>query len=166
KKYLDGEFPKLIKDLEAKLTMSEEELNRAREVLRWSQVLFSEKYLAQSNLRQDELSAKKAQLNVDLATAELKLTTNFTQPRRLTELRSNVRQAEMALERARGKASASIAQAQAEGRAQAAEFEGQKAKWQRPKNQIARATIRAPIEGMVIYASSISDRSADDRVRI
>ncbi|HVR34852.1 MAG TPA: hypothetical protein VMS21_03265, partial [Methylomirabilota bacterium] len=64
KKYKNGEFPRQVKQLETSITLSEEELSRAQEQLRWSKILFEEKYLAQTDLQQDELAAKKAELNL------------------------------------------------------------------------------------------------------
>ncbi len=46
-KYIDGEFPRLQKAAEAKITLAEQELSRAQEMHEWSQKLFDEKYLAQ-----------------------------------------------------------------------------------------------------------------------
>jgi len=165
-KYLRGEYPKQIKVLESKITLSEEELGQAREQLRWSQILFKEKYLSQSDLQQDELAAKRTQLNVEMAREDLTLATNYTHLRQLAQLQSNVKQAEMALERARRKASANMAQASAELRAREASHEVEKSRLARTESEITKTRIVAPIAGMVLYASSVSDNWDDDEPRI
>lgn len=165
-KYQKGEYPKQIKELDAKITLAEEELGRAEEDLRWSNVLFKEKYLSQSELQQDELAARKAQLNLELAREELGLTRNYTHQRQLAQLTSNLKQTGMALERARRKASANIAQARAELRAREAGLEEEKARLRRVQSEIAKARITAPIDGMALYASSVSNDWDDDEDRI
>jgi HlyD family secretion protein len=165
-KYLDGEYPKQIKELEAQIALSEAELRRAEEDLRWSQILFEEKYLSQSDLQQDELTAKKATLDLELAREDLVLATNYTHLRQIAELNSNVKQAAMALERTKRKAKANIAQARAELRANEAEFEEDKERLRRVEREIEKAKIYAPIDGMVLYASSVSNDWDDDDPRI
>ena len=128
KKYVEGEFPQKVMEAEAKVTLAEEELSRAREKLAWSKVLFDEKYLSQTELQADELAAKKAELDIELARTDLKLLESFTYQRELAQLESDVRQNGMALERVRREASADTVQAEADLRAKGWEFEQQQKK--------------------------------------
>jgi len=165
-KYLKGEHPKQLKELQARITLAEAELGRADEDVRWSQILFKEKYLSQSDLQQDELASKKARLDVELAREELGLATNYTHFRQVTEFRSAAKQAVMALERMRRKAVANIAQARAEVRAREAQYLEDKERLRRVEAEIAKAKIVAPIDGMVLYASSVSSDWDDEDPRI
>ncbi len=160
--YLDGQYPKLLKEADAKITLAQEELSRARETLRWSQTLYAEKYIAQSELQRDQLAAKKAELNLDLAEADLELMKDFTHRRQLDELQSNIKQTEMALERAKRKHNATMAQAEAELRSRRARYEDEKGELKEDEDEVARAKKYAPIDGMVLYASSVEDWHDDE----
>jgi HlyD family secretion protein len=72
----------------------------------------------------------------------------------------------MALERTRSRATAVVAQARAETRASEAEYEEDKARLQRVEAEIDKAKMYAPIDGMVLYASSVSNDWDDDDPRI
>ena len=152
--YQDGEYPNSLREREARITLAEEEARRAEEDFKWSKVLFDEQYLAESELKADELAVKKAQLDVELAKNNLLLLKDFTYKRTLAELESDARQAEMAMDRVKRKASADILQAEAKLRAKESELRQQTDKLKKMNEQIAKARIVAPREGLVVYATS------------
>jgi HlyD family secretion protein len=154
KKYEEGEFPQKVMEAEAKVTLADEEQQRAKEKLVWSGVLYEEKYLSQLELQADELAARKAELNGDLARAELDLLKGFTYRREMAQLESDVKQNTMALDRVRRKAAADIVQAEAELKAKKAQYEQEKNKERKGQDQIAKTRITAPAAGLVVYATS------------
>jgi len=154
KKYLEGEYPNELRKAEANITLAEEELTRARETLKWSQTLFNEKYLSQTELQADQLSEKKKTLDVELAKNNLDLLKNFTYQRELAQLNSDVSQAEMALERTTRKANANVVQAKADLTAKEAEYKRQNDKLDKINDQLGKTRIEAPANGLVIYATS------------
>jgi HlyD family secretion protein len=154
KKYQEGDYPNLLKEAEIKITLAEEELERAEETLSWSKKLFNEKYISNTELQKDELAKKKANLNLELAKNELDLLEKFTNSRTLSQLNSDIKQAEMALERTKRKARADIAQASADLKAKDSEFNRQKDKLAKLEEQIVKTKIYAPAAGQVIYATS------------
>lgn len=152
--YQAGEFPKLEKEARAAITLAEETLTNAGNTYEWSKKLFAEKYLSEAELKKDELSWRKAEIDLDLARDSLNLLQNFTYKRRLAELESTLRQAQMALERARRKASADVVQADAKLKANDAEYRKQQDKFRKIEEQIKKTKIYAPMDGTVIYATS------------
>jgi len=154
KKYIEGEYPNKLKEAESSLTLANEELARAEEKLDWSKKLFKEKYISQTELQADELTFKRKGLDLELAKNNLDLLKNYTHKRNLAQLESDVKQAEMALERTRRKASADVVQARANLEAKKAEFERQKDKLKKIEEQIGKTKIYAPTDGLVIYATS------------
>ncbi len=154
KKYEEGEFPQKVMEAEAKVTLADEEQQRAKEKLVWSKTLYEEKYLSQLELQADELAARKAKLNGELARAELDLLKGFTYSREMAQLESDVRQNTMALDRVRRKAAADIVQAEAELKAKRAGYEQEKNKEKKGEDQIAKTRITAPAAGLVVYATS------------
>jgi HlyD family secretion protein len=163
-KYKAGDYPNKLKELEARITLAREEKQRAEEKLKWSQVLFKEKYLSESEIQADELSVKKAALDVELAENNLQLLQDFEYKREIAKLESDVRQAEMALERATRKAKADVIQAEADLRAKESEFTQIKSQLKKVIEQIGKARITAPRAGLVVYATSteFSWRGSDE----
>jgi HlyD family secretion protein len=160
KKYTasEGEYQNQRKEVESRITMAKEELQIAEEKLKWSQELYKKEYISRSELQIDELGVNKRTLDLELAENNLRLLEDFTHPRKLAELESDVNQAEMALERTRRKAKADVVQAEADLRAKQSEFDRQKDKLKKNGEQIEKTKIYAPADGLVIYATSAQTR--------
>ncbi len=156
--YKAGEYPNRLKELDARITLAREEKQRAGEKLKWSQILFAEKYLSESEIQADELSVKKAGLDVELAENNLQLLQQFEYKRQITKLESDARQAEMALERAVRKARSDVIQAEADLRAKDSESTQNKNQLEKLVVQIEKAKITAPRDGLVVYATSTEVR--------
>jgi len=154
KKYKEGEFPNELKQAESKIILAKEEISRAREKLGWSKKLYEEKYISKIELQSDELAEKKKMLDLEFAVNELNLLKKFTYQRKLAQLDSDVKQADMALERTNRKAKADIVQAQANLKAKEAEYGRQKDKLQKIEQQLQKTKIYAPEDGLVVYATS------------
>jgi len=158
KKYLEGEYQNELTQAESEIKLAQEELQTAKDKLKWSEILFDEKYLSQTELQIDELAKSKRELDLKLAKNNLDLLEKFTHPRMVTELESNVKQAKMALERTQRKASADVVQAKADLWAKESEFERQKDKLKKIDEQIVKTKIYAPADGLAIYATSAKSR--------
>jgi HlyD family secretion protein len=152
--YKDGEYPNQQTELKGRIALSEEEVQRKAESEKWSQQLFNEKYVSETELQADRLAAQKAKLDLDLARNQLKLLEEFTYTRQLDKLTSDVTQFEMALERTRTKSASNVTQAEADLAARESEFSRQKDKLQKLDEQIGKAKITAPASGVVVYATS------------
>ena len=153
-KYIEGEYPRQLQKAQADIAIAKEELNRAEDKLEWSKKLASEGYIRRTELQADQLAAQRAQINLELAENDLKVLTEYTHQRDLTQLKSDVDQAAQALERTRRKVSADLIQAEAELKAKQSEHERQQAKLDKIKDQIAKCRITAPVDGMVVYATT------------
>lgn len=153
-KYLDGDWPKLLMKAESDVTLSDEDFRRATDEFVWSEKLFNEKYLSETEYRADELSKKRSELQVALAREDLRLLREFTHIRKLTELDSEIEQKALALERVKRECASSLVQAQARERASGAELQRQKTRLVKLEDQISKTKIYAPADGMVVYATS------------
>ncbi len=154
KKYIEGEYPNELSKAESDITVAKEELSRAEERLKWSQVLFNEKYLSQTELQADELAAKKARLSLDQAVSARDLLVEYTHTKRLAELESNAKQSVMALDRTKKKTGADVIQAEADLKAKDSEFKRESDKLEKLNKQISKTKIYAPNDGLVVYPTS------------
>lgn len=153
-KYEHGEYPAQLNEARARIAVSQEELRRAEERHSWSKVLFDEKFLSQTELQADALAAQKARLDLDLSLGQLELLREYDYPRRIKELKSEVRRKTMAVERIKRKSAADTVQAEAALKAKEAVLNQGRAKLDKIRAEIGKTRIRAPQEGMVVYATS------------
>jgi len=152
--YKEGQYPKDLKTANNEITLREEELTRAQETLEWSQKLFAEKYLSNTDLQADKLAVTRSNNNLELAKEELRLLEEYTRQRNIDQFESDFHQAKMALERTQRKARADVVQAKADLKAKELEYTRQVTKLEKIKDQIDKATVLAPADGTVIYATS------------
>jgi len=152
--YKVGQFPNEKVAAENEIQLAQEELTRAEETLTWSKRLFEEKYISQTQLQADQLAVSRGKNKLQLAQNDLELLQDFTYKRQIKQLESDVEQARLALERTRAKARADVVQAEADLKAKEQEYARQKAKLDKLLDQISKATIYAPADGMVIYATT------------
>jgi len=157
-KYTKGEYLNEKKKADTDITLAKSELTQATETLEWSQKLYDEKYISQTELEADKLLQKKKELDLELAESNLDLLTKYTYRRNVDQLVSDANQAGMALERTQRKVNADLAQAEATLKAREAEYRQQESKLKKTKEQIVKTKIYAPADGLAIYATSAKSR--------
>ncbi len=154
KVYLEGQYLNDKTVAENRVTEANEVLTRAVETLKWSETLFKEKYISETEVLADRLSKNKSENSVGVARNELRLLEEFTKQRKIDQYTSDVSQAQMALDRTKAKARANIVQAEADLKAKEQELSRQRDKLKKIDEQIAKAVINSPADGMVVYATS------------
>ena len=154
KKYVEGDYPMLIKEAEAKIALSLSEESRTKEQLQGSKRLLDEGFLTSIEYDEDKALAERAQLDLELAQSSLNLLKEYTYKRQMTELQSAIEESDRALRRAQLKAGADVIQAEAKHRAGESEFDRQKDKLAKLDEQIKKAKIFAPSGGLVIHATT------------
>jgi HlyD family secretion protein len=153
-KYQEKQYLNLEVAAVSKVQEANEVLTRAIQTRDWSETLFKEKYLSRTELLADQLAVTKGTNSLTVAQNDLELLQRYTKLREIDKLVSDVNQAEMALERTKRKASANVVQAKAELGAKEQEHKRQIAKLDKLKDQITKATVYSPADGMVVYATS------------
>ena len=157
-KYEEGEYPARLTDQKGQLMLKEQQVKQAKDKYEWSKKLYAENFISSTELEGDELSWKSSQLTFETAQRELVLLETYTHRRDLAKFRSDMKQKEMALLRTRKRAASSIAKAESDLRAKESEFRKQRQRLDKLTNQIAKATIRAPRSGQVVYAGENRSR--------
>lgn len=152
--YKSGQFPNQQTAAQSEIELAKEELARSEETLTWSERLFEEKYISQTELQGDQLAVSRGKNKLQLAENDLDMLQDFTYKRQIKQLVSDVDQAQMALDRAKAKARADVVQAEADYKAKEQEYAQQQAKLNKLLDQIKKAKVYAPADGMVIYATT------------
>ena len=155
-KYEEGDYQNELTDAESQIVVKEEAEQQARDKYKWSETLYEEKYISETELKSDELALSRATLDVKLAKSKLQLLKNFTYHRQMKQLTSDVWQAEMALERTKRKTKADVILLEASLYEAQSRLERQKEVLRRLETNIANTKIHAPADGMVVYATSQS----------
>ncbi len=153
-KYIKGEYPQEVQQVEADITIARRELIRAKEKLHWSEELEKEGYITKTELEADELALEQKQLKVELSERDLEVLQEYTHVRDLEQKKSDVEQAEKALEREMLQSSADMVQANAELKAKESEYARQKTILAKTIDQIAKCRVVAPVAGMVVYSTT------------
>ncbi|MHC5035537.1 MAG: efflux RND transporter periplasmic adaptor subunit [Planctomycetota bacterium] len=161
--YKEGQYPNEKTAAENEITLRQEELTRAEETLTWSQKLYEEKYISQTEWQADKLAVTRSNNNLVLAENSKKLLENYTYHRNIAQFESDVHQSKMALERTERKAKADVVQAEADLKAKELEYRRQAEKFKKIVDQLEKTKIFAPQDGMVVYATTSGGRGHFDR---
>ncbi len=154
KKFIEGDYPLQDRDAQAKVTLATGDMKRAQEKLDGSRRLAEKNYITTTELEADQQSALKAQLDLEMAEEQQKLLKDFEYKRQLAQLESDEKQAEMALDREKRKASANVVQAEADLKARELEHTREESKLEKLKEQLEKTKIYAPRDGLVVYATT------------
>jgi HlyD family secretion protein len=152
--YQQGQYPNDLIVAKNKVNEANEVLTRANTTLTWSETLRKEKYLSETELMADRLAALKGQNNLKVTQNDLIFLEKYTQQRRIDQLESDVKQAKMAHDRVIAKKNANDVQAKADMEAKEQVYKREVAKLAKVDDQLGKATILSPADGMVVYATS------------
>ena len=162
-KYEKGDYQNELTDANAQIKVKEEAQTQAEDNFGWSEKLFAEKYISETELKRDELALSRARLDLKLAESRLQLLEEFTYKRTMKQLTSDVKQAEMALERTKRKATADVVLLEAALLAAESVLSQETDILKKLDRNIVNTMIYAPSDGMVVYASTQSGRFGSSR---
>jgi len=157
-KFEKAEYAQQLQQANADISIAQEEVKRAEDRLEWSTRLMKQGYLTRTETQADELTATRQKFGLELAQGKMSILTNYTYAQTVEKLGREITKAEMALARAKLKASADLIQAIATARASESEYLRQKDKLERTVEQIGKCRIPAPSDGMVVYSTTVSER--------
>ena len=152
KKYLDGDWPQQLQAANDSILLAEEELKRAEDALAWSKQLAESGFVTRTELEADELAFQRAEIQLAQQERALELLEEYDNPRQVAELEADVVEAERERVRVELQAEARLVDFQADLRAAVARLQLEDEKLRKYEEQIGKAKIYAPVEGMVVYA--------------
>jgi HlyD family secretion protein len=158
RKYLEGDFPLAQRAAEEEILIADEELERAKQEHEWSQKLFEKGFLEATQLAADRLAEQRSSIQLDQKKRELELLEQFDYPRKQAELAADVAEAERELDRTRLQCAARIVDFESDLSSAKAKLELEREKLIKIVSQIQKASIVAPVRGMVVYAQEEQNR--------
>lgn len=156
KKYEEGDWPQLQATANANITIAEEELKRARDKSDWSQKLEAKGFITKQELEADQLAVTKREIDLNLAKTDLEVLEKYTREKERETYRSNVEEAEKALERVIKNVEREVVQSEADLKSKKATFELEQERLEKLDDQISKAKITAPQSGLLVYNNSTS----------
>jgi HlyD family secretion protein len=157
RKYVEGDKASDLEKSKEAIGLAQEDSARAQDRYEWSKKLSEGGFLTVTELQADQFANNRAQVALRQATRELDLLERFQLPRREAELHAAVEEAERERERVELQSKARIVDFEAEVRTNEAKFQLESGKLERVEQQIEKARIKAPREGLIVYAQRDND---------
>jgi HlyD family secretion protein len=155
---LGGEALQKLRELNDDITLAESRFEQASDTLMWTQKLYDKKYVAETELRGDQLAMQSSKIQMERAKTALELFRLYEFPKEAEKLLSDHDEAERELDRIKANARSRLAQAQAKLDSNEAKYSLEKERLEKLRKQFDACTIRAPVPGQVVYSSSTMDR--------
>lgn len=146
--YEEGTYVRDEERLQGELFVAQENLRRAEEYYGYSLKMSQRGYISNVQLEADQFAVEKARKELDVATTNLRVLSEYSKLRQLTLLRAGIKTAE-------GKLKA---------RQKTWELDSQRL--EEIRDQIAKCTIVAPSAGQVVYANEQFTRSSGNEMAI
>ena len=140
REYMEGTFHQEEQTIQSEIFIAEENLRRAQEYLVYSTRLAARGYVSPQQLEGDRFAVEKAKTELDTGQTKLRVLQEYTQPKMLKELDSNIRSAEAAW------------------KADENSYKLELTRMQELELQIEKCTLRAPQAGQAIHANRSSRR--------
>lgn len=157
-KYQKGEYEQLRKTCEGDIQLATVDLTRAEDQYKFSKQQAMKGYATQTKLEGDRVTVEKAKITLDKAREALRVLEDFDKERQLKERQANADEFVRELERVKIKAEGYVAQMEATYNASRLIHANEQKKLDQMNNQIANCTIKAPQDGLVVYANERSSR--------
>jgi RND family efflux transporter MFP subunit len=155
---LSGGALQRLRELNDNITLAESRFEQASDRLMWTQKLYDKEYVAETELRGDQLEMQSSKIQMDRARTALELFRLYEFPKEAEKLLSDYNEAQRELERIKAGARSKLAQAQAKLDSKKATYSLEKERLEKCRRQLAACTIKAPVPGQVVYSSSMMNR--------
>lgn len=158
-KYKEGDWPQTKRAIEARITIAQEEMQRAQDRLNWTKTLEAKGYATKDELKADSLTMKRQEITIAQADEEMRLATKYTYPKSVRQLEAALDTARLSLLQVRQKANSTIKSYETDVTSKLNTFELQRERLAEMKKQLELTKIYAPQEGLVVYATGSSSGS-------
>ena len=150
-KYQEGELEQLRLQKSAAIQLATAELERAQERLGGTKMLLGKGYVNSGEMKADELTVKKQELEKQKAETDLKVFEKYEVQRELNNLKNGVREAEESLEQVRRGAESALKNTETALASAKSRLELEEMQLKKLEDQKDATIIKAPRSGMVVY---------------
>lgn len=154
-KWVNGEVPQTKRELKLALEKAQRELERAKRDLELDIELEAQRFISRNELEESEIDVIEAENSLATAKLDIEVFEKYERLRDEKKTLSDVEQAEAELERTMRKNESRLARAESNYESKMRSLRIREARLAELKDQLEKTTIRAPQEGLVVYASSV-----------
>lgn len=158
-KYKEGDWPQQERAIQARITIAQEEMQRAQDRLNWTKTLEAKGYATKDELKADTLTMKRQEITIAQADEELRLATKYTYPKSVRQLEAALDTARLGLLQVRQKATSTIKSYESDVTSKQNTLELQRERLADMKKQLELTKIYAPQDGLVVYATGSASGS-------
>lgn len=159
-KYIEGDYPMSELELNTSKALAEEELKRAEEKLRLTHKLNEKGYATDTQVSAEEFTVRQKQLQIKQYDMRLMVLQKYDKPKQEQKLKATVNTRRVHLKSTFRRSDSLMGSHQSVVRRREGALEEQQLRLERYEEQLTKATIRAPQDGLVIYSASTSSRSS------
>lgn len=157
-----GERLQKEKDLDLDLDKTQKDLDRLKEKFALSEGLFKEGFLSKNDLQLDEIALREANAAREKAVLAYDTYTKYQKPKDERQKKSDLEEASAALDRVKAQADIQLAIKEADRVNKRRTLNLHEEKFAKLQKQLAACVMKAPQEGLVVYATSAGRNWFDD----
>ena len=155
-RYIEGDTPLQLLKMEGDIALAEEEIKRAEEKLASTRKLREKGYATSLEVQSNELTIKKQQNSITQTKKQQELFLKFEQPQQKKRYEAKLDQAKVEQQRTIQKSNTLVESAEGTVLRRTEGLKAQQERLVLYKEQLAKTEMRAPQDGLVIYARSSS----------
>jgi HlyD family secretion protein len=155
REYVEGTYPQKLSEATKDVEIAKRALNRKQQELLETRALHVRGFATAADIEKDEQELAERENALDKKTTELKVLTQFTYEKEVADKQDKLSQAKNKLERVKSENSSQMAQKEADLATKAQTWEINKNQLEHWQKQLQESTIKAPIDGIVVYGSSV-----------
>lgn len=163
-KYLNGDYPQDLASANESIALAKEELQQAQDTLKYSEGLYEEGFLTRTEYERDRLAAQRREIELDKANRALLLLNDYDRPRQEETFKADIEEARRELDRVELQAAARLVDFQANVKSSLARLELERSDLDKIVDQLSKATVIAPVDGLVVYARERSRWGSGDPI--
>jgi HlyD family secretion protein len=158
KKYLQGDHQIALNDLKGQIALAEAGLQESQVLVEAYEKLVKKGFRTPEQMRAKEQDLARAQYALNRDQEKFRVLENFTFERQSVELAAKAQETERELERLKSNAQASATKAKTDLAAAEATLKWEKSQLGKFTTQLASCEVRAPRQGIVVYAKQEGKR--------
>ena len=155
-RYIEGDTPLQLLNMEGDIALAEEEIKRAEEKLASTRKLREKGYATSLEVQSNELTIKKQQNSITQTKKQQELFLKFEQPQQKKRYEAKLDQATVEEQRTIQKSNTLVESAEGTVLRRSEGLKAQQERLVLYKEQLIKSEMRAPQDGLVIYARSSS----------
>jgi HlyD family secretion protein len=154
-KWLKGDDLTQLRDKQLALEKAKRTIVRAKRDLELSKQLYEEKFISLNELEDSEVAAIEAEAGLKTAEQDLEVYKSYTHPKDERKATSDVEQARAELDRTKRKGESDLARVHADLDSKTHTLKIRQEAVDKLNSQLEATLIKAPADGLVVYASSV-----------